>query len=480
MPTSFIIDPRKKFSLQELIQASTTSGFWDLSPVSWSRIRRSHWALLSILKSGRSVYGIHTGFGSLQTQAIDASELELHQRELVASHACGLGDPLDASQVRALMYLRLRQWGRGFSGISERAARVYLNLANSPYLPRVPSQGSVGACGDLIPMAHVALQALKRIPRGSLGPRDGLAMINGTEAALAVSLLAFGDTQALFEAVSKIAALTLFSISGKTEAWEPSFTRLKNHADMSVVSERLISLLGRYKNGGLPQDPYSLRAAPHLLGAASRALAFGLDMLSEEAESITDNPVFLDKPKPHARHGAHFHGIHVALAADLGAWALNLLGVASERRVDYLLSGKHGLPAMLAARPKSSGLMIVHVAQAALVAENRLLSNPASADSIPTSAGQEDVVPMAMGAALKLQRAAANTSRILAAEALAAGRALELSGRVQELRRKTKLAPFVDFLMKAAGSSWSLQDQGFSPALETIAASLRCLEPQEK
>lgn len=437
-----------------------------------SRVQKGFQSLQKLLRQNSScVYGIHTGFGGLQGQNIGPQDYETHQRRLVASHACGVGPALEPQEVRAMMLLRASELARGHSGVSPSAFGTYLDVLNSARLPRVPSLGSVGACGDLIPLAHVAMEVLRRVRR--LGPRDGLALINGTQACLGVSLLAWNRAMALAKSAHQICALTLFAMQGKTEAWDERLVGLKKHVDGLEAGRDLRYWLGRYSQSGLPQDPYSLRAAPQLFGASRHLLKSAGKLLADEAGSVTDNPALIFEATPVALHGANFHGIAVGVAADQAAWALHLIALASERRMDHLLSGRRGLAAMLAAEPRSSGLMMLQVAQGALVAASRQLSQPASLDSIPASASQEDVVPMAMGAALKLNTVVQKASYVLAAEALAAARAVSQSGRRAALERETRLAPFWGRVAQAAGRALDRADEGFSSALENIAARLQ-------
>ncbi|MBI4063154.1 MAG: aromatic amino acid lyase [Elusimicrobia bacterium] len=477
MPAIFI-DPTVPFSLEEFSRALQTGSSIRPSAVALSKVRRGFQNLTQVLDDpSRKVYGIHTGFGGLQGDQTPSDSLEDHQRDLVASHACGVGDLLEDREVRAMMYLRARQLSRGYSGISTTAFNAYLNALNSGKLPTVPSQGSVGASGDLIPMAHIALKVLEKIPKGKLGPRDGLSLINGTEASLAVSLLNWERAGALFDSALSTAALSLFAFSGKTEAWDPVFINLKKHREMAEVSGLLMKRLGSYRSRGLPQDPYSFRAAVHVFGGVLKLLRTAQDLLFKEADSVTDNPVILFAPSPHRPiapsfyHGAHFHGLQVALAADMTAWAMNLLAMGAERRTDWLLSGRR-LPMMLPAKARGSGLMMLQTVQGALVAENRLLSRPASADSIPSSANQEDFVPMAMGAALKAKKTAANAGRVVAIEALAAGRAVALGRSGAKTRLPSALAVFLRTIERAAGRALSQEDRDFSAAVERIAVIL--------
>ena len=377
-------------------------------------------------------------------------------------------------EARGMIYLRSLQLTRGYSGVKPSTFKKYLALLSQTPLPLVPSQGSVGACGDLAPLAHAAQWVFAKIPDEEIGPRDGLALINGTEASSSVSLLAALCADRLLERGLGIAALTLFAAQGKTEGWDLRLVGLKKHPHSNDVAKTLTNLLGNYRSGGLPQDPYSFRAVPQIAGGAREIAKLALDMLQREASSVTDNPPLMGAPKnPFVLYGANFHGIYPAIACDLTAWAVTILGIASERRTDFLLSGSRELPQMLALTPGSSGLMMTQVVQASLVAENRLLSQLASTGSIPTSGSQEDVVPMSMGAALKLKRALLNYSRILAIEALAASRAIALKRRLNQLKAETKLSILHEQIRQAAGGAVESDSGSLTEAIEKIAARLR-------
>ncbi len=462
------IDPRRPFSLEDFKAVVSRPQTISLSPESLRRVNKSFKLLNTVLARGNQViYGIHTGVGVLQKTRV-SSDWDSRQRNLVASHACGVGEPLEPQEVRTIIYLRSRELSRGFSAINPATLKAYAGLLRDKKLPRVPSQGSVGACGDLIPLSHIAQHLFAQIPDGALGPRDGLALINGTQASLAVGLLSWVKASRLIDYSLKTAALSLYAVEGKTEALDEGLVGLKKHPGSQKVAAQISHSLGTYKNTGLPQDPYSLRALPQVVGAADEIHDYAGGLFAREADSITDNPVFLGKA-PNILHGANFHGIHVALASDLEAWALNILGLMSERRVNVLLAGGRGLPAMLASQDGASGLMMAHVTQAACLAETKILAHPASADSIPTSANQEDVVPMAMGASLKLKKVLNNIAYVLTIEALCASRAICLLKKEAKLKKQTQLRPFLEEIKSLAGDTLISENGSYSKSIARIA-----------
>ncbi|MFC1522649.1 aromatic amino acid lyase [Elusimicrobiota bacterium] len=462
------LDPNKPFNLREFWRIAVRSEKIRATKRAVSGLAKASKHLDRILRESKVlIYGIHTGFGVLQEDKRRSQGWEQSQRELVESHACGVGENLKDMEVRGAMYLRVLTLLKGRSGISLKTFNELIKHINSRKIAKVPSQGSVGACGDLIPLAHIAKTIFSGIPRGRMGPRDGLALINGTEVSNSVALLAAMQTRQILDWAQKISALSLFAVKGKSEAWDPDLIKLKKHPGAIRVSENLAHYLGSFQNTGLPQDPYSFRAWPHILGVSLELFEESFAKLKREADSLKDNPVFLFGPKTNILHGAHFHGIGVACAADVTSLALALMGLASERRVNFMLKGERGLPKMLKEGNVSSGLMMAHVTQAALASENKFLAHPASADSIPTNIGQEDVVPMAMHAALKLKKSAQNSARILAVEALACQRAIGLSGKCAQLAKHKKLLDIYKDISQTAGCEKGYKD--ISGILERLA-----------
>src|SRR5579884_3028373 len=384
-------------------------------------------------------YGISTGFGSLALVQIPVERREQLQRALVRSHAAGMGPPVEREVVRAMMLLRARSLAMGFSGARAQVAEQLLALLNAGLTPVVPEHGSLGASGDLAPLAHCALalvgegfvqtrdgvslsaaEALRSsgIAPLVLGPKEGLALINGTDGMLGMLVLACFDLAALLRIADISAAMSVEALLGTDRAFAADLLALLR--DSEIVASH------RYDDPRV-QDAYSLRCAPQVAGAARDALSFASELAESELRSAIDNPMVL--PDGRVESCGNFHGAPVACACDFLAIAVAQLGAIAERRTDRLLdaSRSQGLPPFLAHDPGvDSGLMLAQYAQAAMVAENRRLAAPASVDSIPTSAMQEDHVSMGWGAARKLRTAVANLRRILAVELVCAARALEL------------------------------------------------------
>jgi histidine ammonia-lyase len=405
--------------------------------------------------SGEPVYGVTTGFGSLATVRIPAQRREELQRALVRSHAAGMGQPVEREVVRAMLLLRARSLAMGFSGVRPVVAERLVALLNAGLTPVVPEHGSLGASGDLAPLAHCALTLIGegdvdlrngvRQPAGKaladagvepvvLGPKEGLALINGTDGLLGMLVIACFDLDALLRVADVAAAMSVEALLGTDRAFAEDLIGLRPQQGQAVSARNLRALLAGSEivashRDGDPrvQDAYSLRCAPQVLGAARDALSYARGAADRELRAAIDNPVVL--PDGRVESCGNFHGAPVALACDLLAIAVAQAGAIAERRTDRLLdaSRSHGLPPFLAEDPGvNSGLMLAHYAQAAMVAENRLLAAPASVDSLPTSAMQEDHVSMGWGAARKLRRAVANLARILAVELTCAARALDL------------------------------------------------------
>jgi histidine ammonia-lyase len=403
--------------------------------------------------SGTPVYGVNTGFGALADVAIPGDQLAALQLNLLRSHAAGVGDPLPAPIVRALMALRANVLAKGFSGVRPETLDALVALVNANVHPRVPSRGSVGASGDLAPLAHLALvlvgegeaeyegsvlpgaDALAQAGLApiSLAAKEGLALINGTQASTAVLALAVLAAARLARAADVAAALSVDALRGSFHAFEPRIHAVRP-VPGQVASAANLAALGQdsainasHANCGKVQDAYALRCAPQVHGAAREAIAFARRLAETEANAATDNPmVFADAGD--IVSGGNFHGAPVALAADTLAIGLTQLASISERRVDRLMTAhESGLPAFLVRDSGlNSGLMMAHVTAAALTSEMKTLAHPAAADTIPTSAGREDHVSMSMWAAIKAWRAVELATEVVAIEVLAACQALDL------------------------------------------------------
>ena len=443
---------------------------------------------------GAVVYGVTTGFGNFAEVRIPLDRLRELQTNLLRSHAAGVGAPLGVSETRALMLLRANALARGFSGVRLETLELLVALLNRRLHPRVPSQGSVGASGDLAPLAHLALvligegeclhegrrlsgrEALAAVGLSpvTLEPKEGLALINGTQLMTAVSGLALAQALRLARSADVVGALTLDALLGTDTAFDPRIHAARPHPGQGASARNLKRLLAgsvlreSHRNCGRVQDAYSLRCMPQVHGAVRDALAFAEATHLVEINSATDNPmVFADRGE--ILSGGNFHGQPVALAADLVAIAAAQLGTISERRSERLVNPTlSGLPAFLAREGGlHSGLMMAHVTAAALTSETKTLAHPASVDSIPTSAGKEDHVSMGATAAWKASRAVANTARVLAVELLAACEAVEFH---RPLRSSPALEAVVARVREHVQNHG--QDRVLGPEIEALAGLL--------
>jgi histidine ammonia-lyase len=416
-----------------------------LAGEAWSAIAAASESVTRILASGRTVYGVNTGFGLLAQTRIADDRLEELQRNLLLSHSCGLGEPLDRRIVRLVIALKAIGLGRGHSGVRRQVVERLLALLDADALPVVPSQGSVGASGDLAPLAHLAApligegridlageplparEALARLGLEPLmlGPKEGLALINGTQVSTAIALDALFAAERVFAAALTAGALSLDALKGTDAAFDPRIQAARGQKGQIEVASVLRALLDgseiRHSHDDCPkvQDPYSFRCQPQVMGACLDLLRTVAATLETEANAATDNPLLFGDE---ALSGGNFHAEPVAFAADILAMAMCEVGSISERRTAVLVDPKmSGLPPFLVRDSGvNSGFMIAQVTAAALVSENKSLAHPASVDSIPTSAGQEDHVSMATHGALKAGRIVHNAAGAVAIELLAA------------------------------------------------------------
>jgi histidine ammonia-lyase len=400
-----------------------------------------------------AVYGVNTGFGSLAEVKIPPDALGELQVNLLRSHAAGVGEPLPARAVRATIALRANVLAKGHSGIRRETLEALLDLLNRGVTPLVPSRGSVGASGDLAPLAHLALVLIGEgavlqadgvveaagalqaagLEPVALQPKEGLALINGTQPSTAVLALALADALVLARAADITAAMTVDALRGSKRPFEARIHDARPFEGQRASASNLFMLLEgsainkSHEDCGRVQDAYSLRCAPQVHGAARDAMGFARRTVEIEANAATDNPmVFADAQE--VVSGGNFHGAPIAIAADLLTIALAQLATISERRSDRLLNpALSELPAFLTRQSGlHSGLMLAQVTAAALVSEIKTLAHPASVDTIPTSAGREDHVSMSMGAALKASRAVALVRDVIAVELLCACQAIDL------------------------------------------------------
>lgn len=427
----------------------------SIAPDAISRIVASRQSVERMVSAGRTVYGITTGFGAFKSKLIASSETAELQRNLLMSHAVGVGPLLPEPTVRAMMLVRANALAKGYSGIRPETLQALLELLNRGVHPVVPSQGSVGASGDLAPLAHMALvliglgeaivdgqrmsgvQALHEVGMQpvSLQAKEGLALLNGTSLMTAISCLALDRARRLLRSADTAAAMSLEALHGTILAFDARLHAARPHHGQVSCAEHLRSLLEgsqflREATSTDVQDAYTLRCAPQVHGAISDALDHVERVLQVELNSATDNPlIFQDGEVDLALSGGNFHGEPVALAADLMALALTDLGNISERRIARLLdsSSNGGVLPMFLARHSGlhSGLMMLQYTAAALASENKVLAHPASADSIPTSANTEDHVSMGTIAARKALLVVEHVETIVAIELLCAAQGID-------------------------------------------------------
>ncbi|GEA05830.1 histidine ammonia-lyase [Alteromonas sp. KUL42] len=454
-------------------------------------INAAEQAVLNVIKENRTVYGINTGFGLLANTRINVDELELLQRSIVLSHAAGTGDFMSEDTVRLLMLLKINSLARGFSGIRLSVIEALIQLFNAEVYPAIPEKGSVGASGDLAPLAHMSVVLLgegeafyqgKRISATealdiaglepiALAPKEGLALLNGTQASTAFALQGLFYTEnALYSAIG-IGALTVDAALGSRVPFDARIHQVRGHQTQSDVAEAFRTLLDTSEIGNSHQgcekvqDPYSLRCQPQVMGACLQQMRFAQEILVTEANGVSDNPlVFADENgQGDILSGGNFHAETVAMAADMLAIALSEIGALSERRMSLMIDTHlSGLPPFLVENGGvNSGFMIAQVTCAALASENKTLAHPASIDSLPTSANQEDHVSMATFAGRRLRDIFDNVAGILAIEWLAACQGLDFRKPLQTSERLQLLMS----LLRTRVSFYD-KDRYFAPDIE--------------
>jgi histidine ammonia-lyase len=415
-------------------------------------INRSRDIVERALADGGAHYGINTGFGVLSNKRIGDEQLVELQQNILLSHACGVGDPVPANITRLMLQLKIHALGLGQSGISPHTFRQLLLFEEAGLTPWVPSRGSVGASGDLAPLAHMCLPLIGRgevwnetgtgkrdaldamQPLGiepiQLRAKDGLALINGTQLMAAYGAFVLERALVLQKEADILAAMSLEALQGSAAPFDPRIHRIRPHPGQKRVAANIRLMLEQseimdsHRDCGRVQDPYCLRCVPQVHGASRDALVYAAKTVETELNSVTDNPLVFDNGD--ILSGGNFHGQPLALALDFSAIALAELASISERRTYLLLEGHDGLPKLLMKDTGvNSGFMIPQYTAAALVSENKVLSHPASVDSIPTSLGQEDHVSMGSISALKLLMVLHNVERVLAVELLTAAQALD-------------------------------------------------------
>jgi len=437
-------------SIKQLLAIADDREEVGLAPEARARVAASRAVVDAKAAGEEAVYGVNTGFGNFAETRIDKDDLAALQLNLLRSHAAGVDTPLPVRTVRASMALRANVLAKGFSGIRVETLAALLALLNRGVHPRVPSRGSVGASGDLAPLAHLALVLVGEgatldgrtladagLQPITLGPKEGLALINGTQVSTAVLALALADAERLSRAADITAALSIDALMGSMHPFEKRIHEPRPFAGQAAAADNLLRLIEGSRineshiNCGRVQDAYSMRCAPQVHGAAREALSWIRHIVSIEMNAATDNPMVFAGDSSDAGEivsGGNFHGAPLALASDLLVMAVAQLATISERRSERLVNpALSGLPAFLTQHGGlQSGLMIAQVTAAALTSEIKTLAHPASVDTIPTSANKEDHVSMSMHAALKAERALQLAFNVIAVEVLCACQAIDL------------------------------------------------------
>ena len=465
-----------------------------LDPAAWPAIEASAETVAAVVREQRTVYGITTGFGSLAKTSIPADQVTELQRRLVLSHCAGVGPSLPAPVVRLTLLLKINALARGHSGISRAVLEALTALLNAGAYPVMPAQGSVGASGDLAPLAHLSavligegevdLAGQRRPARDvltelglapiELGAKEGLALLNGTQVSTALALHGLFSGLDVFAAALVAGAMSVDAALGSDVPFDPRIHALRGQPGQIGIAETMRRLLegseirASHLDCDRVQDPYSLRCQPQVMGAALDLLESAAAMLEREANAVSDNPLVFPESGD-VLSGGNFHAEPVAFAADTIALALAEVGALSERRIALLTDATmSSLPAFLIAEPGlNSGFMIAHVTAAALASENKSLAHPASVDSLPTSANQEDHVSMATYAGRRLQAIAANSGRIAAIELLAAAQGVDL-------RKPLNTSPPLREALAAVREQapFLADDRPFGPDIEKVLATI--------
>jgi histidine ammonia-lyase len=441
----------------------------------YPRIINTYKFINKLKDTNKPVYGVTTGFGALASVILSRSNLKQLQKNLILSHSVGSGSMLDKEIVRAAMFLRANMLSKGHSGVRVELINTLLTMLNKDIVPLVPETGSVGASGDLSPLAFIArtllgygevyyhgkiMKALSAFTKVGLKPivlepKEGLSLINGTEVMTATGSLVINKTQFLAKVADIAAVMSIIALQGKTEPFDIRLIQFKPHNEQIAVIKNLTKLLTGYQTTRKKvQDSYSLRCIPQVAGAVRQGMKFAQNIIETEMNSVTDNPIIVHNKKNKDYHiisGGNFHGQSISLAFDTLGISLTTMGLISERRIFRLLDDKlSGLSPFLVKEPGvNSGLMMLQVLASGLCAENKVLSNPASIQSLPTSASQEDFVSMGMTAANKTRRILDNTVTIIAIELICSRQAIELAkykvpiGIARFYNRIAKTIPYI-------------------------------------
>lgn len=452
-------------TIQDVISVARDGYMVELSNQAIKNVEESRKVVDRFVDNGEIVYGITTGFGKFSDVVISKEEAAVLQRNLIISHSCGVGDPLSEEIVRGVMLLRANALSKGYSGIRLSTLNTLINMLNRGVHPVIPEKGSLGASGDLAPLAHMVLvmlgegeafykgermpgkkaMELANIPTIELTSKEGLALINGTQVMTSIGSIALYDSMNLSKMADIISSLTIEALNGIVTAYDKKVHQVRAHLGQMNTAENLLRLLEgsnmTTEQGEIRvQDAYTLRCIPQIHGASKDAIDYVKDKVSIEINSATDNPLIF-KDENQVISGGNFHGQPMALSFDFLGIALAEMANVSERRLERLVNpALSGLPAFLVEKGGlNSGFMIVQYSAASLVSENKILAHPASVDSIPSSANQEDHVSMGTIAARKAMSILDNTRKVLSMEMMAACQAIDIRGN-KGLGKGTKIA----------------------------------------
>lgn len=478
--------------LKQLLQESTTL---ELNNSCIDTIHASEKLVAEIISHNKPVYGINTGFGLLAHKRIDNNSLEELQQSLILSHATGTGELLSDEVVRMILVLKINSLARGYSGVRLQTIEALIALYNAHVYPCIPSQGSVGASGDLAPLAHLSAALLgvgnvrhqdrvisaaeglriAGIAPLTLAPKEGLALINGTQASTAIALIGLFKAENAFISAIIAGALTTDAIKGSDQPFDERIQMIRGQATQNTVADMLRELLensdirNSHRDCSKIQDPYSIRCQPQVMGACLSHLLFAADTFFAEANAVTDNPLIFTNDKM-ILSGGNFHAEPVAMAADTLALSIAETGALSERRIALLMDPhfSHLPPFLVNNAGVNSGFMIAQVTAAALASENKCLAHPASIDSLPTSANQEDHVSMATYAARRLLPMTENTASIVAIELLAACQGIDFC-------RPLKTSPLLEKVFECIRNEVPFYDKDrfFAPDIEAVKNIIR-------
>ncbi len=449
-----------QLTLKDVIEVARHGRRVELHPDTRERVQKARDVVEAAIVKSEAIYGINTGFGYLKHRRIPPQDLAQLQRNLILSHACGVGEPFSEEVVRAITLLRINTLVQGHSGIRQEVLDRLMYFVNHGIHPVIPSRGSVGASGDLAPLSHLALALIGEGDVNYKGQRrataevleelnlepivlqakEGLALINGTQPMCAVACVVLDGLEALLEQCDLIAAMTLQAGMGSKQAFRPDLHALRPHPGQQTTARNLWEFMANsemvesHAACDQVQDSYAFRCIPQVHGASRDTFTHALQVLTREINAVTDNPIIMPEATEYSQAGdiiscGHFHGQPIALIMDFVGIALSELANLSERRIERLVNPQHnhGLPAFLSPEEGlNSGFMIPQYVAAALVSENKVLAHPASVDSIPTSANQEDHVSMGTTAANKALKILEYAQQVLAIELLCAAQAIDL------------------------------------------------------